>query len=434
MTIFHFIYAVVPLILSPIVILGIWYYAKQHPQERFMVAERLGYDPQGRELILCGHPKIWLHAVSVGEVKAAQAVIEALDAIYPAAAFLLTTTTTTGQHEALRRVSARAVVRYAPMDLWTAVRRFLSIYQPDALICMETEIWPNWILKARRTGMKIIFLNGRLSKRSIRSYLKMRPLFKSVLGSVDAFSMISEGDARRIIALGAPSQRVYVNGNVKNDIRLDAQDDDLAARMKELFVVTDETPVFIGGSVRGDEVEILLDVYERLVARIPGLLFLIAPRHIEKVPQIEHLARERKLSFQRRTSLGKKIGDRTAALVILDTIGELRDVYSIASVVFGGASLVPLGGQNILEAAVWAKPVLFGPYMDDFSEARTLLEACGAGLCVNNANELTEQAAQLLSQPAEAQRLGRLAKDAVLSNQGAVTRHAHVVLRMLPTA
>ena len=396
-----------------------------------MVAERLGYDPQGAEPILCGRPKIWLHAVSVGEVKAAEAVIEALDAIYPTAAFLLTTTTTTGQHEALR-LRTRAVVRYAPVDLWTAVRRFLVIYQPDALVCMETEIWPNWILKARRAGMKIIFLNGRLSKRSIRSYLKIRPLLTSVLGAVDAFSMISEGDARRIIALGAPSQRVYVNGNVKNDVRIDTQDDDLADRLKELYVVAEETPVFIGGSVRGTEIEILLDVYERLVARIPGLLFLIAPRHIEKVPMIEQMAHERKLSFQRRTSLGKKKGDRTAALVILDTIGELRDIYSIASVVFGGASLVPLGGQNILEAAVWAKPVLFGPYMDDFFEARTLLEAYGGGLCVNNANELTEQAAHLLSQPAEARRLGRLAKEAVLSNQGAVARHAQVVLRLLP--
>ena len=434
MTIFHFIYAAVSLILSPVVILGIWYYAKQHPLERFMLAERLGYDPQGHEPILYGRPKIWLHAVSVGEVKAAEAVIDALDEIYPTAAFLLTTTTITGQHEALRRVRARVVVRYAPVDLWTAVRRFLSIYQPDALICMETEIWPNWILKARRAGMTIIFLNGRLSKRSIRSYLKIRLLFQSVLRSVDAFSMISDGDARRIIALGAPSHRVYVNGNVKNDVRIDAQNDDLAAGLKDLFVVGEETPVFIGGSVRGTEVEMLLDVYEGLVARIPGLLFLIAPRHIEKVPMIENMARERKLSFQRRTSLGKKRGDRTAALVILDTIGELRDVYSIASVVFGGASLVPLGGQNVLEAAVWAKPVLFGPYMDDFPEARTLLEACGGGRCVNNANELTEQAAHLLSQPDEARRLGKLAKDAVLSNQGAVARHAQVVLRLLPTA
>ena len=202
-----------------------------------MLAERMGYDPQGHEHISCGRPKIWLHAVSVGEVKAAELVIDALDAIYPTAVFLLTTTTTTGQHEALRRVRARAVVRYAPVDLWTAVRRFVSIYQPDALICMETEIWPNWILKAQRAGMKIIFLNGRLSKRSIRSYLKIRPLFKSVLGSVDAFSMISEGDARRIIALGAPSQRVYVNGNVKNDVRIDAQNDDLAAGFEWIEVV-----------------------------------------------------------------------------------------------------------------------------------------------------------------------------------------------------
>ncbi|WP_419662822.1 3-deoxy-D-manno-octulosonic acid transferase [Desulfosarcina variabilis] len=433
MTIFHYIYAAVPLILSPMVMFGFWCYAKKHPQKRPIVAERLGYDPKKRGQTFRGNPKIWIHAVSVGEVKAAELVIDALDALYPAAAFLLTTTTTTGQHEALRRMGGRAVVCYAPLDLWTVVGRFFSTYQPDVLICMETEIWPNWILKARRVGTKIIFLNGRLSNRSIHSYMKIRPLLKSVLEHVDAFSMISKGDACRIIALGAPSRRVHVNGNVKNDLRVEAQDDDCAARLRELFCVAEDTPVFVGGSVRGTEIEILLDVYERLAARIPGLVFIIAPRHIEKVPMIEQRVRERQIAYQRRTILEENRGNRKAALIILDTIGELRDVYSIASVVFGGASLVPLGGQNVLEAAVWAKPVLFGPHMDDFSEARALLEACGGGICVNNANELTEQAARLLSQPAEAQRMGRLAKAAVLSNQGATDRHVRVVLRLLPT-
>jgi 3-deoxy-D-manno-octulosonic-acid transferase len=177
--------------------------------------------------------------------------------------------------------------------------------------------------------------------------------------------------------------------------------------------------------------ETLLNAYQRLASRVPGLLFIIAPRHIEKSYMVEQIARERGIACQRRTGLETPGGGRTAPLVILDTIGELRDVYSIASVVFGGASLVPLGGQNILEAAMWAKPVLFGPHMDDFSEARTLLETCGGGICVKNADELVDRAAGLLTHPGEARRLGALAKDAVISHQGATARHAQVVSRVL---
>jgi 3-deoxy-D-manno-octulosonic-acid transferase len=149
---------------------------------------------------------------------------------------------------------------------------------------------------------------------------------------------------------------------------------------------------------------------------------------------IEHLARERGICWQRRTALERPGVVRTAPLVILDTIGELRNVYSIASVVFGGASLVPLGGQNVLEAAVWAKPILFGPYMDDFAEVKTLLETCGGGICVKDAAELTARTAHLLANPDEARRLGNLAKSAVLTNQGAAMRHARVVSRLLPMA
>jgi 3-deoxy-D-manno-octulosonic-acid transferase len=432
MNIFQFAYNVVPLALAPIVIPGIWWYAKRDPQKRSVLAQRLGHDLDHLTSAFNGDPKIWIHAVSVGEVKAAESVIDALDAVYQTASFLLTTTTTTGQQFAHRQLGTRATVCYAPVDLWTAVRRFLSAFRPDLLICLETEIWPNWIVKAHQTGMKVVFLNGRLSSRSIRSYMKIRPLLRPVLEKVDAFSMISNADAQRIIALGAPAQRVHVNGNVKTDIRAEHQNDHVVDKLKGLFAVDEQTPVFIGGSVRGAEVGMLLDVYSQLATLVPGLLFIIAPRHIENSSVIERLARERGICRQRRTALGKPGVVRTAPLVILDTIGELRDVYSIASVVFGGASLVPLGGQNVLEAAVWAKPILFGPHMDDFAEARTLLERCGGGICIKDAGELTARAAHLLAHPGEARRLGNLAKRAMLTNQGAAKRHARVVFRLLP--
>jgi 3-deoxy-D-manno-octulosonic-acid transferase len=297
---------------------------------------------------------------------------------------------------------------------------------------METEIWPNWIAQAHGAGVKTVFVNGRISDRSIRSYLNIRRLMKPVLEKVDAFSMISEADARRIISLGAPAHRVQINGNAKMDAPDLDRDDTVIQDLRWIYAVDEHTPVFIAGSVRGAEADILMAVYDRLAAQIPGLVFILAPRHINRSSRIAEIARTKGIEWQYRTELEKTGGQRSAPVVILDTIGELRDVYSIASVVFCGASLVPLGGQNVLEAAVWAKPVLFGPSMEDFEEARTLLETFGGGMCVKDGRELADRAIHLLTHPDEARRMGRLAKRAVLSNQGAARRHAQVVRELLP--
>ncbi len=431
MNIFHFAYNFLAYMLTPIVLPAIWCHDKKDPLRRMVLAQRLGYHPPKTEPALPGSPRIWIHAVSVGEVKAAEAILHALDTAGKQTSVLLTTTTVTGQQYACRQLGSRATVRYAPVDLWGATNRFLSVYRPDLLICMETEIWPNWIEQAHRSGIKTVFLNGRISARSIRSYMKIRPLMKPVLEKVDAFSMISELDARRIIRLGAPAHRVQINGNAKMDALDGDQDETSIADIKRLYAVDDRTPVFIAGSIRGAEADILMDVYARLAMLIPDMVFIIAPRHIEKAPRIAELARARGIDWQYRTELGKTAAGRRAALVILDTIGELRYVYSVASVVFCGASLVPLGGQNPLEAAVWAKPVLFGPFMEDFAEARTLLETFGGGMGVKDGRELADRAIHLLTHPDEARRLGRLAKSAVLANQGAAHRHARVINNLL---
>ncbi|BBO80613.1 3-deoxy-D-manno-octulosonic acid transferase [Desulfosarcina ovata subsp. sediminis] len=409
----------------------IWLAGKRNPQCQAALAQRLGHAPAASRFSSGGWPKIWIHAVSVGEVKVADAIIRALDDGGRKAAIVLTTTTATGQRYAARTLGHRATVCFAPLDLWSVTGRFLAFHRPDLLVCMETEIWPNWIVRTHRIGVPTVFLNGRISARSIRSYLAIRPLLKPVLENVAAFSMISDADARRIIALGAPAQKVLINGNVKMDARWADLDVAAVIKLKHLFAVDPQTPVFVAGSVRGAEVDTLLDVYGRLAAQIPGLVFIIAPRHIEKTSRIESLARERKIHYQRRTLLDQTGGRRQAPVLILDTIGELRQVYGLASVVFCGASLVSLGGQNVFEPAMWAKPVLYGPFMDDFTEARKVLEEHGGGICVNDESELTERACHLLSHPETARRIGRLARQAVLSSHGAAHRHAQVVLRQL---
>lgn len=432
MNIFHFAYNFLASGLSLIVLPAIWCHENKDPERKAALTQRMGYGLAHLDPVLSRRPRIWIHAVSVGEVKAVEAIVHALDTAYTKASILLTTTTMTGQRYACRQFDGRATVRYAPLDLWGATGRFLSAHRPDLLVCVETEIWPNWIAKAHAAGIKTAFLNGRISARSIRSYMKIRRLMKPVLEMVDAFSMISQADAQRIISLGAPAHRIQINGNVKMDARDLDPDDAVIEELKRLYAVDDHTPVFIAGSIRGAEADILMEVYCRLAAQVPGLVFIFAPRHIEKSYRIAELARAQGIEWQYRTDLGKAGTGRYAPLVILNTIGELRDVYSIASVVFCGASLVPLGGQNVLEAAMCAKPVLFGPSMEDFEEARTLLETTGGGMCVQDGMELADRAIHLLTHPGEARRLGRSAKRAVLSNQGAARRHARVIADLLP--
>ena len=427
----HFVYNYLASTLALVVLPVVWCHEQKKPTRRRALAQRLGHAVQSLDAGRQSRPKLWIHAVSVGEVKAAEAVVQALQADFPAASILLTTTTATGQRYARRQFAGKARVQYAPIDLWWAVGRFLSVHRPDMLVCMETEIWPNWIGKAYSVGVRIVFLNGRISNRSIRSYRRVRALMRPVLEKVDAFSMISEADAWRIISLGAPADRVAINGNVKTDAKGTGDDAGMVTTLQHLYAVDDDTPVFIAGSIRGREIDILMDVYCRLAAAIPDLVFVVAPRHIEKASRIADRARSLGVEWQYRTELGSSRSSRCAPVVILDTIGELLQVYSLASVVFCGGSLVPLGGQNILEPAMWAKPVLYGPSMEDFLDARTLLETSGGGRCVENADELVARAGHLLSHPEEARRMGELANTAVVANQGAARRHARVIAEVL---
>ena len=433
MNIFQFAYNFAISCLAPMVLPAFRCHERRDPERRAALAQRLGHDDSAfaANQQRPGGPVIWIHAVSVGEVKAAEAVIHALNDASLDLSYVFTTTTMTGQRHARKRFGDVMRVRYAPLDLWWATKRFLEVYRPDVLLCMETEIWPNWITLAHRRGMKIVFLNGRISSRSIRSYKKIRPLIAPVLEKVDAFSMITASDASRIVHLGAPEQRVRINGNAKMDSLEAETDTGVLRKLEALYAIDDSAPVFVAGSIRGVEVEILMDVYERLASRIPELIFIVAPRHLQNASRIAACARSRGVRWQYRTDLEKEGCKRVAPVVILNTIGELRHVYRFASVVFCGGSLIPLGGQNVLEPALCGKPVLFGPFMDDFQDACALLEASGGGQYVPNGRALAERAGDLLAHPDDARRMGKRARRAVLANRGAARRHARVVAEIL---
>lgn len=409
---------------------------RRHPEKQAEMAQRLAIFPDSAPCFQKRRPLIWMHAVSVGEVAVADATLKALEAEDIQADILVTTTTATGQCHARNLLKNRAMVRFAPLDIWTGVGRFLAFYQPDLLVCVETEIWPNWIIRASSAGIPVVMVNGRISARSIRTYRWIRPLLRPVLQNVAAFSMISQVDADRIVSLGAPVKRVRVNGNVKMDAQQTHLDETALSVLKQVLGVNEKTPVFVAGSVRSAEFAAMLEVYVRLSRQINNLMFIIAPRHLKKIPKIVEMADAQGLVWQYRTALEPAVqahaGEKQrASLLILDTMGELRQVYGLASVVFCGGSLVPLGGQNVLEPAMWAKPVLFGPFMDDFADAARLLETSGGGICVADADALFENALYLLTHPEKAHEKGKQAQKAVFSVTGAARRHAQVMARVL---
>lgn len=375
-------------------------------------------------------PVIWIHAASVGEVNAATGIIEKLLAILPDCTIIFSTTTKHGQSSAIQLLGKKVHCVYAPLDFVASVRKALHFFTPDILVCIETEIWPNWLYEAHRMGIKTAIINGRISARSIKNYVRYKSLFNNILQHVEAFSMIQKEDAERIKLLGAPAEKVQINGNSKYDRLVQPSIAEFNKnKMNSIFKLNVQDRIFVAGSTRKNEEEIILDAYKGICQFFPDTKLILAPRHIERTPSIEKLMHSRGVDYQLRTAIA---GDRMLPKVlILDTIGELQAAYSIASVAFCGGSLVPLGGHNILEAAAVGTPVFYGPYMDDFSDARELLETQGGGGVVRDAKELTEKILDLFQNPRKAADMGNRAILAVSSNQGASERHAFVIKNIL---
>jgi len=393
--------------------------------------ERLGLISPGTLHYLSHRPRIWIHAVSLGEVRVAESIIKALRKIMPGCSILVSTTTEHGRALAEERFKHDVPVVYAPVDVIGCVRSALCRIRPDVMVFLETEIWPAWITESRRLGIRTALINGRISVRSIDGYRRLLSFFKEVLKGVDAFSMITKEDAARIRSMGAPPYRIEVNGNAKYDILAQVPDPRLESEMRWALALDASHRVIVAGSTRQGEEEIILDAYLRAIASFPETVLIIVPRHIGRTGDILKMVHRRRLPCQLRTEIGEGKAGRTEKVIIINTFGELFSVYSVATVVFCGASLVPLGGQNPLEPAVWGKPVLYGPSMEDFLDARDLLESAGAGIPVSGPDELIEKILWLFDHPEETKVLGQRAREAVLRNRGAAERHAQVIAGLI---
>lgn len=408
-----------------------WFYTCLTGRFSDGLSQRLGFYPKSLVDAISGSPRIWIHAASVGEVNGAVAIIESLTRLMPDCAIILSTTTKHGQSWARERFAPETTCIYAPLDFIVSVRKALLAIRPDILVCVETEIWPNWLFAARSMGAKIALVNGRISSRSIKGYLKIRFLIQEALNQIETFSMIRKEDAQRLMMLGVPKKKIEINGNAKYDLLLRQAVPSLKRKNEKLYNLNGNEPVLVAGSTRGSEHEVIVNVYEKILQTLPETLLIIAPRHVEKIQHIIDMVKAKELSYQLKTEIDKAGCSRTASVVIMNTIGDLQSTYSIASVVFCGGSLEPLGGQNILEAAVWDKPVFYGPSMEDFLDAKALLDKTGGGIQIKDDRELTERMLYYLTHPDEANAVGKLAKEAVMLNKGSADKHAAVIFRLI---
>ena len=394
--------------------------------------QRLGILPVSFNLD--GDQSIWIHAVSVGEVLTARALLPELRQQYPRLRIFLSTTTMTGQEIAKNNLQFVDAVFYFPFDFRFIVTRTLRLVKPRLFIMMETEIWPNLLRACRMQGVKTLLVNGRISSRSYPRYRLARPFFRRVLRDVDRFCMQSDESARRIIDIGAERDRVTVTGSLKFDsLELPGSPtaDRGRNRVLRYFRIPPHRPVIVAASTRKGEEEFVFEAFQRIRATVTNALLIIAPRKPEQWDEVERLARRAGWNVARRTELPVDAEPRHD-VVLLDTVGELAQLYHVATVVFVGGSLVDTGGHNILEPAVFGKPIVFGPYMQNFAEiARTFLDNAAA-IQVRSGRELETALLDLLGDPVRRASLGAAARALVEANRGARTKTLATVALLLP--
>jgi 3-deoxy-D-manno-octulosonic-acid transferase len=385
--------------------------------------QRFGvYDRSFEDL---GQPRVWLHGASAGDLLALQPVIDALRTARPGISIIASTMTESGQEMA--RARGRGIDRliYVPWDVPFAVRRAFAAIAPDALVLEYTEIWPNLIHEASRRGVHTVLTNGRLSAGNFGVYRRLFRLLGNPLKQLDLLLMRSRDEAERALALGASSFAVRITGNTKYD---NLQEPDAAA-VRALAAATQRRAgrrLWVCGSTHEGEEARLLGVYKKLKQRHPDLDLMVAPRYIERAERVAELARQVGLAVAMRSDEAGVEGGVT----VLDRIGELMAAYALADIVFVGGSFIRRGGQNILEPAACGKPVLFGPYMDNFADEASLLVGRG-GIQVGDDEALLDTIDQLLFQPSACAEVGSLARRSVAARRGAGRRCAEAVLDLM---
>lgn len=391
------------------------------------LAQRFGNVPP--QLRSNCRPSIWVHAVSVGEVLAVAGLVEELRRRYPDHRLVVSTTTKTGQALA-RKKFGEAVVFYFPLDFAFAIRPYLRLLQPELVLLAETEFWPNFLRLCHQAGARIAVVNARISDRSFPRYRRLRHLIAPLLRNVDVFLAQSELDHNRLLQIGVEGERVQVSGNLKFDIRR-AEEAPVTSYLRSGLKRAKREPVIVAGSTTDGEEALVIAGFSKVRERFRHAFLVLAPRHPERWEAVARMLSASGLRFWRRAKWADAADGRLHGdVLLLDTIGELASVYSLATVAFVGGSLVARGGHNILEPAQHGCAIVVGPHTENFRDIVALFVRAGA-VDVVKPEEFSQELLHLLYQTEKRQQLAEHAAQVVRGNAGATRRTLQAIDRLL---
>lgn len=394
----------------------------RHGKTRRGIRERLGFLSEEQRQVFLEKKIIWVHAVSVGETRAASPLLSQLRTKYPEHKILLTNVTETGRAVAVKNENIDYLL-FFPFDFSWTVRRVLQQVKPELVIIVETEIWPNFVRQASLLEIPLVLVNGRISDRSYPRYRFFRPLLRPVLQRFALFCMQSQMDSERIGQLGADSTKIENTGNLKFDHELIDLSVQAVSDLKHSFFIPEGVPVLVAGSTHAGEEKVLLSIYQALLAQGRELLLVLIPRHPERCREVQSVLRDTGLNCRLRSKLNEEQQALSSGEVLLvDTLGEVLNLYAVSELVFVGGSLVSVGGHNLLEAALLGKAVLFGPHVHNFREISAKLIRAGAGVKVTNKQELERQIALILDDPIRCRAMGQAGRSLIAENAGATER------------
>ncbi|MCY4613819.1 MAG: 3-deoxy-D-manno-octulosonic acid transferase [Nitrospira sp.] len=372
---------------------------------------------------------LWIHAVSLGEVSAIVPFVTMLHQRYPAVRIIVSTITETGREAVRQRLAGIATHCFLPLDYPWIVNRFIASLNPIGFVVVETELWPNLLRALSRRGIPSVIINGRLSSRSFSRYQWIRPFMRQILSNVSLGLLQSGRDERRFVELGASPDRMHSTGNMKFDLTMNGRSFSQPLLERSIFGVSEDEWLIVAGSTHPTEEEVLLGSYRDLIRSFPNMVLLLAPRHIERSDVLAQTIEAFGFPVVRRSRLREEVTQETVGprIILLDTRGELAEVYGLAFMAFVGGTLVPVGGHNLLEPPAWGKPVCFGPYTDHCQEVAELLIESGGGIRVRNGQELTETLMKGMQNQDWVSHIGLSARKVIDDNQGVVERNLNMV-------